>query len=480
VAFFGLRLAKERDKALAEAARTRRIQRFTLDLFGNEDQQAAPSQDLTVLAAADRWAEGLASLSADPETEIELYLTLGRVYEQLNQFPKAERFLQLGLAEAKRRGSETPQTLNALVQLGLLRGDQAQFPEAKRLLQEALSVAKRLRLGTEDPQMVNVQGALGRVLVQSGASDQAIALLEPIVQRPASGEEGKIYLLENLTALAVAEQYVGHYDTAESLNRRALELDRRMHGNTHPRVATDLANIAAAELSLGHYSQAEEMYREGAGILGALYGPENAEVVQIKSLIAVAEMRAGKSVEAEELLRDLLPIEERAYGTSLHPNVAFAHRTLGQLAESRGNLAEAETEYGRSVEIDQKLFGASDYQTAFSTSDLAGILVKEGRYAEAERIVRPAVTALTARPLPGNMNVGIAQLNLGEAVLKQKRYQEAVEPLTTAYEILKAGSGAPKGRLEQAGADLVLAYEALHKPDLAAKFRPQPSAQQGH
>jgi len=164
-------------------------------------------------------------------------------------------------------------------------------------------------------------------------------------------------------------------------------------------------------------------------------------------------MRAGRSVEAEKLLRDLLPIEERAYGTSFHPTVAFAHHTLGQLAESHGNLAEAETEYGRSIEIDQKLFGASDYKTAVSTSYLAGILVKEGRYGEAERIVRPAVTALTARPLPGNMNVGFAQLNLGEAVLKQKRYQEAVEPLTAAYEILKTGSGVPKGRLEQAGAE---------------------------
>jgi tetratricopeptide (TPR) repeat protein len=202
-------------------------------------------------------------------------------------------------------------------------------------------------------------------------------------------------------------------------------------------------------------------------------------VVQIKSLIAVAEMRAGKSVEAEELLRDLLPIEERAYGTSLHQNVAFAHRTLGELAENRGNLAEAETEYVRSVEINQKLFGASGDQTALCASKLAGILVKEGRYAEAERIVRPAVTALTAR-LPGNMNVGVAELNLGEAVLKQKRYQEAVGPLTAAHEILKTVSGAPKGRLEEAGADLVLAYEALHKPDLAAKFRPQPGAQQAH
>lgn len=471
VGFFTFRLANERNKALAEAARTRSIQRFMLDLFGNGDQQAAPSKDLTVLAAADRWAAGLASLRTDPETEAELYLTLGRVYAQLNQLPKAESFLRSGLEKSKALGAETRRTMSALVQFGSLRGDQAQFPEAERLFHEALDLARRLHLAADDPLLVNAQAELGKVLIESAAYDKAIALLEPIVRRPASGEEAMVNLQEAISYLAVAEQYTGHYDTSESLNRRALEMDRKLHGNSHPRVGYDLTNIATTEMTLGHYPQAEDLYGEAVHILEAWYGPENVDVVQIRGFIALAEMQTGHNAEAEKLLRILLPLQERAYGTSVHPSIAFTHDSLGKLASNKGNLAEAEAEYRLSIEINEKMYGLGEYKTALSITNLAGILLKEGKYGEAERTIRPAVKALTAQPLPGNMGVGVAQLNLGEAILRQKRYQEAVEPLSAAYEILKNGPSTTAPRLQQVRGDLVETYEALKRPDLAASFQ---------
>jgi serine/threonine protein kinase len=43
VALYTVRVAQERNRAIAEAARTRRIQKFMIDLFQNGDPQAAPS-----------------------------------------------------------------------------------------------------------------------------------------------------------------------------------------------------------------------------------------------------------------------------------------------------------------------------------------------------------------------------------------------------------------------------------------------------
>jgi serine/threonine-protein kinase len=471
VTFFTLRLARERDRALAETERTRRIQQFMLDLFGEEDQTAAPSKDLTVLAAADRWAAGLATLKSDPETETELYETLGRVYEQLHQMPKAEKFLQAGVEKARTLAPGNPRAVDAIVQLGLLRGDQAQFPEAERLMREAVDLARRMHLPADNPRFMNAQLSLGRVLVQAGAYEKGVSILQPIVNRPPNGEEETINLLESLTALGVANHYLGHYDRAEAANRRALELDRKLHGDSHPRVATDLANIATTEMTLGHYPQAEDLYGQAAAILERRYGPENVVALQIRSFIAVAEMRSGNHVEAQKLLHDLVPIEEKAYGTSVHPTVAFAHQTLGNLAESRHNLAEAESEYRQALEINQKLYGSDQYLTAITAASLAGAVLQEGRYAEAEAIARPAVKTLTARPMPGNISVGTAQHNLGEAILKQKRYQEAAGPLAAAYEYLKNLPSVPKDRLERVRADLLEAYDALKRPDLAAAIR---------
>jgi len=481
VAFFTVRLADERNRALAEVARTRTIQQFLLDLFGNADKQAAPSKDLTVMAAADRGALSLASLNADPETQAELYLTLGRMYEQLNRYSKADEFLRLGLDKSKALGAETPRTLDALAQLGLLRGDQAQYPEAERLLRQALDVAGRLHLSPDDPRLVNAQAGLGRVLVQSGAYQKAILLLEPIVRRPASSGEAMINQAEALTSLSVAEQYTGKYAAAESHNRQALALDRKLHGNNHPRVAYDLSNIATTVVTMGHYAEAEDLYRQSVGILESWYGPESADVMQIKTFIVQIEMQQGKDTEAGDLLRKLLPLQERVYGTSFHPNVAFTCDLLGKLEEKRGNLEEAEAQYNRAVRILDKLYGPSEYRTAISTTNVAGVLVKEGRYAQAERTARLAVKALTAHPLPGNMSVGIAQLNLGEAILRQKHYRESVEPLTAAYQIFKDGPSTFEAKLAATRKDLAEAYDALKEPDLAASFRaPAPSVSPAH
>ena len=49
IALFALRLAKERNFALAEAARTEGVQHFMLNLFQGEDQEAGAADDLRVI-----------------------------------------------------------------------------------------------------------------------------------------------------------------------------------------------------------------------------------------------------------------------------------------------------------------------------------------------------------------------------------------------------------------------------------------------
>ena len=474
--FYTVRLAQERNRAIAEAARTRRIQRFMIDLFQNGDQQAAPSKDLTVLAALDRGAQSASSLKSDPETQAGLYLTMGTLYELLNRYPKASEFLERSLETFRATGAGNPKTVGALVQLGLLRGDQNRFSDAQKLIQQGLDLAARLHLGPDSYEMLDARSALGRVLVQSGSPDKAIALLQPIVDRPPRNEEEQIVQTESLTALAVAQQYAGHYDVAESLNRRALALDRKLHGESYPRVATDLANIATAQLTRGQYAEAEKLYREAENIFEHWYGEDGPDTVQLKSFIALAAMQQGRNAEAEQLLRNVLPLEERAYGTSVHATVAFTYDMLGKVALLQRNLPEAEANFSRSLEIDTKLFGEKEYKTAVAASDLAGVLVKERQFERAEKIARPAVSALTARPLPGNMSVGAVQLNLGEALLGQKRYRDAEAPIVAAHAILTNQPVAFKAKLDDSRRDLVIIYTALKEPDKAEQYRAELAA----
>lgn len=54
VIFFTVRLARARDAALAEAARTERVQQFMMNLFQGGDESAGPSDQLKVITLVDR------------------------------------------------------------------------------------------------------------------------------------------------------------------------------------------------------------------------------------------------------------------------------------------------------------------------------------------------------------------------------------------------------------------------------------------
>src|SRR5205814_1721779 len=75
VAFYTVRLAHARNDAVIAAAKARRVQRFTLDLFEGGDKLAGPADSLRVVTLVDRGVIEARSLDAEPAAQAELYLT---------------------------------------------------------------------------------------------------------------------------------------------------------------------------------------------------------------------------------------------------------------------------------------------------------------------------------------------------------------------------------------------------------------------
>lgn len=158
-----------------------------------------------------------------------------------------------------------------MVSLGLLRIDQAHVSEGERLIQDALSVDKQ-KLKADDPQTARAMSALGRALEEQGTYDKAAAVLNDTVAMQSRNPKEASGLADTLGELAEAEYYLGHYDLADSLNQRALALDRQIYGNTHPRIADSLVNLGEVQHDLGHDAEAETYYRQALAIKKSWYG----------------------------------------------------------------------------------------------------------------------------------------------------------------------------------------------------------------
>ena len=144
VIFFTVRLATARNAALAEAARTLRIQRFMTNLFQGGDEASGPADDLRVVTLIDRGVQEAQSLNGDPKVQAELYGTLGSIYEKLGKLDRADSLLSLALERRKALfGAESAEVAESLIALGESRSDQARLDDAERLVRQGLEMTKR-------------------------------------------------------------------------------------------------------------------------------------------------------------------------------------------------------------------------------------------------------------------------------------------------------------------------------------------------
>src|SRR2546426_11815205 len=144
VVVYTVRLATARTAAVAEAARTLRIQHFMLNLFQGGDEAVGPADSLRVVTLVDRGVLDARNLDGEPAVQAELCETRGSLYQKLGKLDRADTLLRTALDQRRSMsGSDDAAVGAGLVALGRLRIDQAEYKEAERLIREGLAMSKR-------------------------------------------------------------------------------------------------------------------------------------------------------------------------------------------------------------------------------------------------------------------------------------------------------------------------------------------------
>jgi eukaryotic-like serine/threonine-protein kinase len=470
VVFFTVRLTIARNAALAEAARTQRIQKFMTNLFQGGDSAAGPADSLRVVTLLDRGVQEAESLNNDPEVQAELYGTLGSIYQKLGKYDQADSLLQKALNQRKSLfGPDSPQVAESVVALGLLRSDQARLDAAEKLVREGLEIDKR-RLPSNHPAFVKTLLAFGKILAERGSYDEALQTLNEAVKIESAPGVAPSDLASSLSALADAQYMAGHYDLSDSLYRRALEINRRLYGPRHPLVSEELGNLGSIQQDLGYYQKAEAFDRQALDIDRAYYGEESPTTAKSLRMLGRALLYQKKYDDAEAALQEALAIQEKAFGPA-HPEVADTVNELGNLASLRGNYEEAEKRFLRETDIYRSVYGDHHCLVAIALSNVAYAHMNMKDYARAEQLFRDVVRRFTETLSADNVNTGIARIKLGRTLLRENRFQEASVETLAGYQILAKQASPSIGFLQAARKDLAAEYDELHQPEDAAKFR---------
>lgn len=414
---------------------------FLREMLASADPERTMGSDLTVREAVDgavvRLAEG--DLATEPAVEATIRATIASAYESLGLWDDAlahvQRAIQLWEALGDEAQRSRGRALQLASQIAYGRGDVAQAEVWGR---QALELARQ----QTPPDIALVTGALGNLAEYArsrGELDRAEALQrESLRALAAATEDHEARYHAALHGLGSILADAGRLAEADELMRQVLDHYERQPPERQTHVAKTLQVHSTILRQLGRADEAVTAAREAARLLERALGPEHPLAVQALSSLAMTLHQTNAHAEAEELARRVVASGRRALAAN---DVRLANylNNLGVVLQDRGRLAEAADLLQEAADVYAASHGDGHRDTVRARYNLGNILLHERRFDEAIVALTPAVAALRELLGADHPEFGLALGNLAQAEMKtgatsaaEAHFRESLQILETA------------------------------------------------
>ncbi len=307
-------------------------------------------------------------------------------------------------------------------------------------------------LGEEHQSTLRIKLALAGTNWQLGRGNEAAELQDQVlrVYLTSLGEKHP-HTLKVMDVLGESRWQQGRYTDSEKLHDRALKGMIEVLGRDHGDTLKAMDNLGRAHGSHWRTDKARELHSEA--VVGMRkntnLGPTHLETLTAMDNLAMTYMAYGRDAhsfevkEAYQLLLEVVKAREVKLGKE-HGYTLWAIANLARVKCAQGNLAEAEADLQNGISIAERNLGATHIGTLFGKMHLGDVLIKQQRFADAERLLREVANG------HGNMSVAskgehpdrIKALELLSTCLQlQGRLDEAIDACDRAIEGLSTLGG---------------------------------------
>jgi eukaryotic-like serine/threonine-protein kinase len=400
VVFYTARLSAERDRARFEAAKAAQASEMLVGLLTIADPYRAahpkgPNSQSALEIGAQRIDKELAG---QPELQARMLTMIGRTYERMEQYEKAQPLLERALAIGREASVENVTLAQSLNNLGVLYRQQGNLAKSEPLLRESLALRRKL-LGNEDKDVAVTLVFLARVLNDGGRSNEAEPLIREslAIRRKVLGE-GHSETSVSKSELGRLLMRRGDLATAEPLLRDALAIDLNVLGRDHPNTASSQGNLAVLLMNKGDLAAAEPLLHEALATKKRVFGPQGLEYASTLNTIGLVAEWQGRLDQAQARFETCLRIA-RPQLREAHPRVLEYSLNLARVRIARGDGAITESSLREVLAAREKLYPAGDWRIGQAQSLLGAALIARRQYADAEPLMVAADRAL--KPIPG-------------------------------------------------------------------------------
>ncbi len=316
------------------------------------------------------------------------------------------------------------QSLRARRLQGTIQREQGQFAAAERIW-DAVRADARTQLGPDDALTLTVAGdhavALQDIGNLDGASVEQEQLLARQMQRLGPDHPDT---LTARSSLAATTAYLGDLPKAVAMMREVVAGMRKVFGDGHPETLTAIGNLgamlndsgAAAEgLTLGQEVLAERLRH---------LGPASRNSIDAYTTVGVAQAALDQGEAAERSFRSALAAADTR-PEALGESALLVRANLASLLMKQNRLAEARKELELTVASSIAIRGAGDWQTAAAQSQYGECLFRLRELPAAEAAQRASLETFTATLGPDHERTQLAHDRLGKILVAEGKADQA-------------------------------------------------------
>jgi eukaryotic-like serine/threonine-protein kinase len=470
----------EKANALVEKGNAQAALHFIQDdVLSQASPGYQPDRELTVRALLERIVSRLDQASERPPlVEASIRQTLGSVYTELGDYPKAaqqyERAIQL---QREHLGDSHTDTLRSLYGLVMARWWNGEIAQAEPLTRQGLETSRKV-LGEKNPLTLQFMQARAFVLMILGdlpwTEVESLFLHSLALHNEVLGP-GDLGTLK--TAQGLSHGYTMNWQGAKAEPFAVDALDRAQHalGENHPQTGVLMITLAWVYEQLNQLEKAETLARRSLELRRRILGPRNPRTLSCVFILAGIYVQQGQFEKAESLTEEALKqIRELPAFRDLYLPLQLSE--LGWAYFEQGQFARAETlcELGLSA-----MRGKSDVNPVALPrviTQLAVVRLQQGKNSEAEALLRESLRLVEQHWPDGPYRFYVMSL-LGESLAGQQKYAEAEPLLEQGCEgLLRLRASLPPflnpaRRVTESFERLAHCYDAGGKPTKAAEAR---------
>lgn len=310
------------------------------------------------------------------------------------------------------------------------------FSETIPMHKQAIVIAEKA-LGRDHPTTIKRIEDCGHILSITGHTEEAKTYFERALaaQKRVIAKKKKVPV-DDVATLAGLYLYTEQFDKAETVYKQVLEMREKLAATNDP-INNAVFARTIDELAMVYNRQgrfAEETIMRGRAV-AAWEKSDKTSIVPGTAMTDAAVIMLissysvlGRHAEAEAVARRALAREQKS-GESA--TTSYSISMLADIVAAQGRLEEAEKLYRRAMALERKFPDKTSPVggLAVHLNGLAGVLLKLGRYDEAEAAATEALTFSSSKQAERDENsftvtifVKLAQANRGK-----RRYAKAEE-----------------------------------------------------